>query len=98
MSAVTLLGNPAEMYNYGTQFFMIGIGYMMTTPITAYLFMPVYYRLELTSAYEVYNYLMKDIFPFNFYNCVSCLVLGDEVQQSGAITGLHYFHFPHGKS
>jgi len=53
MSAVTLLGNPAEMYNYGTQFWMIGVAYFVTTPITAYLFMPVYYRLQLTSAYEV---------------------------------------------
>jgi len=54
MSAVTLLGNPAEMYYYGTQFFMIGIAYIVTAPIAAYLFMPVYYRLELTSAYEVF--------------------------------------------
>jgi sodium-coupled monocarboxylate transporter 8/12 len=53
MSAVTLLGNPAEMYNYGTQFVMIGISYIIVTPITAYLFVPVYYRLGLTSAYEV---------------------------------------------
>jgi Na+/proline symporter len=53
MSAITLLGNPAEMYNYGTQFVLIGVAYLLTTPIAAYLFMPVYHRLGLTSAYEV---------------------------------------------
>ncbi|XP_059475932.1 sodium-coupled monocarboxylate transporter 1-like isoform X1 [Neocloeon triangulifer] len=52
MSAVTLLGNPAEMYNYGTQFVVIGVGYIMVSPVTAYVFMPVYHRLALTSAYE----------------------------------------------
>jgi Na+/proline symporter len=53
MSAITLLGNPSEMYRYGTQFFVIGLAYFFLTPITAYLYMPVFHRLELTSAYEV---------------------------------------------
>ncbi|KAF4521507.1 hypothetical protein B566_EDAN001807 [Ephemera danica] len=52
MSAITLLGNPAEMYRHGTQFFAIGLAYIILTPITSYLFIPVYHNLKLTSAYE----------------------------------------------
>lgn len=66
MSAITLLGNPAEMYNYGTQFVLIGVAYLLTTPIAAYLFMPVYHRLGLTSAYEV---RIQNIFNFEVWAC-----------------------------
>jgi len=96
MSAVTMLGNPAEMYNYGTQFFMIGIAYIVATPVTTYLFMPVYYRLQLTSAYEVYIFTIPHHSKY-FLHIFNFLVFGDEVQQSGAITGLHHLHLAHGK-
>lgn len=53
MSAITLLGVPAENYMYGTQFVVINISYIIGTPIAAFVFLPVFYRLNLTSAYEV---------------------------------------------
>jgi len=53
MSAITLLGMPAEMVVYGTQYWMICISYCFVIPIAAYVFIPVFYRLELTSVFEV---------------------------------------------
>lgn len=52
MSAVTLLGVPSENYFYGTQFVIINIAYIFGTPIAAYLFLPVFYDLQVVSVYE----------------------------------------------
>ena len=53
MSAITLLGVSAEIYTYGTQFVVINIAYIIGTPIAAFVFLPVFYRLKLTSIYQV---------------------------------------------
>lgn len=53
MSAITLMGNPAEIYNYGTQFFIIGLSYALVIPAAAHFYIPIFYNLNLTSAYEV---------------------------------------------
>ncbi|XP_013789203.1 sodium-coupled monocarboxylate transporter 2-like isoform X2 [Limulus polyphemus] len=52
MSAITLLGTPAEMYLYGTQYWMICLSFILVIPAAAYLYMPIFYNLGLTSAYE----------------------------------------------
>ncbi|XP_070387672.1 putative sodium-dependent multivitamin transporter isoform X3 [Dermacentor albipictus] len=52
MSAVTLLGVPSENYYYGTQFVIINIAYIFGTPIAAYVFLPVFYKLQVISVYE----------------------------------------------
>lgn len=52
MSAITLLGTPAEMYNYTTMYFYIGLGYLLVVASAAHLFIPVFYKLRVTSAYE----------------------------------------------
>ena len=60
MSAITLLGTPAEMYNYTTIYFYIGIGYLLVIAVSAHIFIPVFYKLRVTSAYEV-------LFLLNFF-------------------------------
>ncbi|XP_011686228.1 PREDICTED: putative sodium-dependent multivitamin transporter [Wasmannia auropunctata] len=52
MSAITLLGVSAENYTYGTQFVVINLSYLLGTPIVCYGFLPVFYKLQATSAYE----------------------------------------------
>lgn len=53
MSAITILGVSNENYSYGTQFVVVNLAYGIATPICAYLFLPVFYKLQVTSAYEV---------------------------------------------
>ena len=53
MSSITLLGVSSEMYTYGLQFIVINISYGIFTPIAAHLYLPVFFKLKTTSAYEV---------------------------------------------
>lgn len=53
MSAITLLGTPAEIATFGTLYWMIWLSYCLVIPVSAYVFVPVFYELELTSVFEV---------------------------------------------
>lgn len=53
MSAIQVLGVPAEAYRYGSKFLWMCLGQLLNTLLTAHLFLPVFYRLGLTSTYEV---------------------------------------------
>lgn len=55
MSAITLLGVSSENYTFGFQFIVINISYGICTPLAAYLYLPVFFKLQATSAYEVYQ-------------------------------------------
>ncbi|KAL7738439.1 hypothetical protein ACLKA6_006750 [Drosophila palustris] len=52
MSAITLMGVSTESYQFGTIFGVINISYLLSTPIAAYIFLPVFYRMRTTSVYE----------------------------------------------
>ncbi|XP_046293225.1 sodium/iodide cotransporter isoform X2 [Marmota monax] len=52
MSAVQVLGVPAEAYRYGLKFLWMCLGQTLNSLLTALLFMPVFYRLGLTSTYQ----------------------------------------------
>ncbi|XP_059261304.1 sodium-dependent multivitamin transporter isoform X1 [Mustela nigripes] len=51
-SAVAILGVPSEIYRFGTQYWFLGCCYFLGLLIPAHVFIPVFYRLHLTSAYE----------------------------------------------
>lgn len=53
MSAVTVLGTPAEIYRFGSMFSLFAIAYALMVVISAEIFLPVFYRLKITSTYEV---------------------------------------------
>uniref|UniRef100_A0A4X2JPJ0 Solute carrier family 5 member 12 n=1 Tax=Vombatus ursinus TaxID=29139 RepID=A0A4X2JPJ0_VOMUR len=53
MSAVTVLGSPAEVYRFGSSFLVFFFAYTFTIIFTSELFLPVFYRSGITSAYEV---------------------------------------------
>ncbi|KAK9305561.1 hypothetical protein QLX08_003357 [Tetragonisca angustula] len=55
ITAIELLGNPAEMYEQGTQFWMTCLAFILVVPITSCLYLPVYMKLRLTSSYEYLN-------------------------------------------
>ncbi|XP_011686236.1 PREDICTED: putative sodium-dependent multivitamin transporter [Wasmannia auropunctata] len=52
LSGITMLGSSAEIYTYGTQYVMMNIAYILSTPIICYGFLPVFYKLQATSVYE----------------------------------------------
>uniref|UniRef100_A0A8C2CEZ1 Solute carrier family 5 member 5 n=1 Tax=Cyprinus carpio TaxID=7962 RepID=A0A8C2CEZ1_CYPCA len=50
MSAVQVLGVPSEAYLYGFKFLYMCLGQALNSLITAVLFVPVFYRLKITSS------------------------------------------------
>uniref|UniRef100_A0A8C7MYY4 Solute carrier family 5 member 5 n=1 Tax=Oncorhynchus kisutch TaxID=8019 RepID=A0A8C7MYY4_ONCKI len=52
MSAVQVLGVPAEASLYGFKFLYMCLGQTINSCLTAYLFLPVFYRLGITSTNE----------------------------------------------
>jgi len=53
MSAILLLGTPAEIAIYGTQYWILCVSFCFVIPIAAYVFIPVFYQLQVTSVFEV---------------------------------------------
>uniref|UniRef100_A0A7N9B1X5 Sodium-dependent multivitamin transporter n=1 Tax=Mastacembelus armatus TaxID=205130 RepID=A0A7N9B1X5_9TELE len=51
-SAVAILGAPSEVYTFGTQYWFLGCSYFLGLLIPAHVFIPVFYRLRLSSTYE----------------------------------------------
>jgi len=64
-SAITLLGTPAEIVIHGSQYWVIWVSYCFVMPLAAFIFIPVFYRLELTSIFEVRYKALSDL-PFYF--------------------------------
>ncbi|XP_048750733.2 sodium-coupled monocarboxylate transporter 1-like [Ostrea edulis] len=52
LSAISILGIPAEMYTHGTQYFMNIFGFALAAIIASQLFVPLLYPLQLTSSFE----------------------------------------------
>uniref|UniRef100_A0AAR2KMN2 Solute carrier family 5 member 5 n=1 Tax=Pygocentrus nattereri TaxID=42514 RepID=A0AAR2KMN2_PYGNA len=50
MSAVQVLGVPSEAYLYGLKFLYMCLGQALNSLLTALLFLPIYYRLGITSS------------------------------------------------
>lgn len=52
ISGISILGIPAEMYTYGTQFWMIIVSHSFVSITMATAYLPVFYTLQITSSYE----------------------------------------------
>ncbi|KAK3933297.1 Sodium-coupled monocarboxylate transporter 1 [Frankliniella fusca] len=52
ITAIELLGNPAEMYTHGTQFWMTCCAFLIVIPVASRCYVPVFMTLRLTSSYE----------------------------------------------
>ncbi|XP_009863490.1 PREDICTED: sodium-coupled monocarboxylate transporter 1, partial [Apaloderma vittatum] len=52
MSAITVLGTPAEVYRFGAIFCIFAIAYTLMVLCSAEIFLPVFYRVGITSTYE----------------------------------------------
>ncbi|XP_071835571.1 sodium-coupled monocarboxylate transporter 1-like isoform X2 [Apostichopus japonicus] len=52
ISAITYLGTPVENYLHGSMFWLFGFAYIVVGILTIRLFMPVFFNMNITSAYE----------------------------------------------
>ncbi|XP_078000803.1 sodium-dependent multivitamin transporter-like [Glandiceps talaboti] len=55
LSALTILGMPAETFIYGAQYTMLVLSYVWLLPVVAFLYVPVFQGLNLISAYEYFG-------------------------------------------
>ncbi|XP_035222452.1 sodium-coupled monocarboxylate transporter 2-like isoform X2 [Stegodyphus dumicola] len=53
LSAITLLGVPAESYQFGIQYWMVNIAYCFVIPVTAHIYVPLFYKLQVSSVNEL---------------------------------------------
>lgn len=53
VSGVTMLGTPSEIYNYGTQYWLIIIPIVLMGFTVSHVFLPVFSSLRVGSSYEV---------------------------------------------
>lgn len=53
ISGVTVLGTPAEIYNFGTQYWLIIFPIFLMGFIVSYVYLPVFCSLKVGSSYEV---------------------------------------------
>jgi solute carrier family 5 (sodium-coupled monocarboxylate transporter), member 8/12 len=53
ISGVTVLGTPAEIYNFGTQYWLIVFPIFLMGFIVSYVYLPVFCALKVGSSYEV---------------------------------------------
>ncbi|KAF2898113.1 hypothetical protein ILUMI_08055 [Ignelater luminosus] len=52
LSGISLLGIPAEIYMFGTQYLMCSLAIIINVIIINYTYLPVFYKLQLNSTYE----------------------------------------------
>lgn len=52
MSGITVIGTPAEAYRFGASFWLFAFSYSIMSAVTAEVFVPLFYRLGITSTYE----------------------------------------------
>ena len=60
ISAITLLGTPAEVYINGTMYWWIAVSFIITALGAGHIFIPIFYNLGITSIFQVR-------FDFTFY-------------------------------
>lgn len=52
ITAIELLGNPAEIFFNGSQFALIVVSMILVIPMAVFVFYPIYDSMKLTSCYE----------------------------------------------
>jgi len=53
VSGVLVLGHPVEVYTRGGQFAMRAVGHVLAASVAGPLFVPLFFRLKITSCFEV---------------------------------------------
>ncbi|EGI69870.1 Putative sodium-dependent multivitamin transporter [Acromyrmex echinatior] len=86
LSALAFLGISAENYIYGTQIIGINLGYFLSIPILCYGFIPVFFKLQVTSIYETF-YTISGIIGGPLLGIFTLGMGTESATEGGAITG-----------
>ena len=62
-SAYMILGIPGEVYSYGTQFLVMILGTGLGVVVSAELWLPILYKLNIVSIYEYFELRYNSKFP-----------------------------------
>jgi hypothetical protein len=54
-----VIGVPADVYYNGATFALIGIAWIIVIPLAAHIFVPIMHNLQLITAYEVHNRIIR---------------------------------------
>uniref|UniRef100_A0A8C8HA49 Solute carrier family 5 member 8 n=1 Tax=Oncorhynchus tshawytscha TaxID=74940 RepID=A0A8C8HA49_ONCTS len=76
MSGITVIGTPAEAYRFGADYWIFAISYAIMSIITAEIFVPLFYRLGITSTYEVRRYTRQCQTHLGQIHCTFALYTG----------------------
>lgn len=98
-SAVAIIGVPAEIYTNGTQYWFMGCAYILGLLIPAYIFIPLLYRLRLSSAYQVcipFDLNLLVFVTFDQHLLLYSAVSRAPLQQSSSHLWNLDVHFPDG--
>ncbi|KAK3732266.1 hypothetical protein RRG08_030608 [Elysia crispata] len=52
LSAITIIGVPAEIYEHDTLYVWVGLSFCIVSAASAHIYMPVFYKLKINSVYE----------------------------------------------
>lgn len=63
VSGITMLGVPAEMYTYGSQYSALNLSAVLVCVAVVRWFVPVFFKLQFTSSYEVRLELVRGTRP-----------------------------------
>ena len=53
ISAITILGTPSEVYVNNTMYWWISVGFIITAIGAGHIFIPIFYKLGITSIFQV---------------------------------------------
>ena len=71
LSAIFILSGPGEIYSYGTAYAYVTISTFLALPCAIRFYLPIFYRLNLISAYEVQVFFhSRDIIIIIYYKFV----------------------------
>ena len=74
ISAITILGTPAEMYVYGTQYWAIGLSYPAVLAATAHCYLPVFYKLQVRRRQSL-SLLKVVVFNLTYFLIFKCFLM-----------------------
>jgi sodium-coupled monocarboxylate transporter 8/12 len=69
ISGVTVLGTPAEIYNYGTQYWFIVVPIFFMGFVVSYVYLPVFCSLKVSSSYEVFIFILSSL-PLSYITLI----------------------------